>query len=150
MALRVWLLRAKRKLVASTFNYVVIPMHIALVGTLVFISEVVTAFNEKLIEAQAAANSENTATIKPEDIGIPGALTFQSFNTDFIKAMVLAVVLALTAINAFAPRAASGGHAYKMALFGAMTMAASGLILLVIPPVAQGMFSDTLSQPLNQ
>lgn len=150
MALRVWLLRAKRKLVASTFNYVVIPMHIALVGTLVFISEVVTAFNQKLIEAQAAANAENTATIKPEDIGIPGALTFQSFNTDFIKAMVLAVVLALTAINAFAPRAASGGHAYKMALFGAMTMAATGLVLLVIPPVAQGMFSDTLSQPLNQ
>lgn len=150
MALRVWLLRAKRKLVASTFSYVVIPMHIALVGTLVFISEVVAAFNEKLIEAQAAANAENTATIKPEDIGIPGALTFQSFNTDFIRAMVLAMILALTAINAFAPRAASGGHAYKMALFGAMTMAASGLILLVIPPVAQGMFSETLAQPLNQ
>ncbi len=150
MALRVWLLRAKRKLVASTFNYVVIPMHVALIGTLVFISEVVTAFNEKLLDAQSVANAQNAATIKPEDIGIPGALAFQSFNTDFIKAMVLVVILALTAINAFAPRAASGGHAYKTALFGAMTMVASGVLLLVIPPMAQGMFSDTLSQPLNQ
>ncbi len=150
MALRVWLLRAKRKLVSTTFSYVVVPMHIALIGTLVFISEVVTAFNTKLVEAQDVASNRNVSTIKPEDIGIPGALSFQSFDTDFIKNMVLAVILALTAINAFAPRAASGGHINKIALFGAFTMIASGLILLGVPPLAQGMFSDTLSQPLGK
>jgi len=150
MALRVWLLRAKRKLVSSTFNYVVIPMHIALISTLVFISEVVTAFNQKLVEAQAISQTENATTLKPEDIGIPGALAFQSFNTGFVHTMVLVVILALTVINAFAPRAASGGHRFKMALYATLTMAASGLILLVIPPVAQGMFSDTLAQPIGQ
>jgi hypothetical protein len=36
-----------------------------------------------------------------------------------------------------------------MALYGSMTLAASGLILLIVPPVAQGMFSDTLSQPVQ-
>ena len=150
MALRVWLLRAKRKLVASTFNYVVIPMHIALIGTLVFISEVVTAFNTKLVEAQAVSQTQNTASIKPEDIGIPGALAFQSFNTGFVQLMVLVVILCLTAINAFAPRAASGGHRFKIAMYGTLTMAASGAILLLIPPIAQGLFSDTLSAPAGQ
>jgi flagellar protein FlaJ len=149
MALRVWLLRAKRKLVSSTFNYVVIPMHIALIATLVFMSEVVAAFNEKLLEAQAITQSENTTSLRPEDIGIPGALAFQAFDTDFVHMMVMIVVLSLTVINAFAPRAASGGHRFKMALFGAITLVSTGLVLLLVPPVASSMFSDTLAQPLE-
>jgi flagellar protein FlaJ len=147
MAMRVWLLRAKRKLVTSTFTYVVVPMHIALVGTLVFLAEVVVAFNEKLLEAQAITQSENTVTINPEDIGIPGALSFQSFDTGFLKIAILVVVISLTGINAFAARAAGGGHKFRLALFGSMTLIASGLILLVVPPIASGMFSDTLTQP---
>jgi len=149
MALKVSLLRAKRKLVSSTFNYVIIPMHIALVGTLVFISEVVSAFNTKLVEAQSIVGGENATTINPEDIGIPGALAFQNFDTGFIKLMVLTVILMLTAVNAFAPRAAAGGHNFKMALFGAMTLCATGALLLLVPPLAANMFSDTLSQPVS-
>lgn len=150
MAMRVWLLRAKRKLVSSTFNYVMVPMHVALIGTLVFIAEVVSAFNTKLIEAQAASQSENASSINPEEIGIPNALLFQSFNTAFVQAMVLVVILCLTAINAFAPRAASGGHKFKISLFAAMTMVSSGFILLIVPPIAQGMFADTLTPPVGQ
>lgn len=149
MALRVWLLRAKKKLVSSTFNYVVVPMHIALTGTLVFIAEVVTAFNQKLIEAQEVATIENQSTITPEEIGIPGALSFQSFDTGFVTMMVMAVILALTAINGFAPRAAAGGHSFKTAFFCGITMITSGLILLTLPPLAQSMFNDTLSAPVN-
>jgi flagellar protein FlaJ len=147
MALRVWLLRAKRKLVASTFNYVVIPMHIALMGTLVFISEVVSAFNDKLLDAQALSQSENTTSIRPEDIGIPGALAFQSFDTGFLNTIVMVVIVCLTFVNAFACRAAAGGHRFKVTLFLAFTMVCSGLILLVVPPLADSMFSDTLADP---
>lgn len=149
MALRVYLLRAKRKLVSSTFTYVVIPMHIALVGVMVFISEVVTAFNEKLLQAQAFVSGENTTSLNPKDIGIPEALAFQEFDTGFIKLMVLMVILALTLVNAFAPRAASGGHNLKIALFAAATMFTSGVVLLLVPPMAANMFSDTLSEPLQ-
>lgn len=146
MALRVSLLRAKRKLVSSTFTYVVIPMHIALIGTLVFISEVVSAFNTQLVKAQAASAAESPTTINPEEIGIPGALSFQSFDTGFMHLMVMVVVVALTLINGFAPRAAAGGHSYKLAFFGGLTLVLSGLILLIVPPVARSMFSDTLTQ----
>ena len=149
MALRVSLLRAKRQLVSSTFNYVVIPMHIALIGILVFISEVVSAFNTKLVEAQAIVGSENTTSLSPEEIGIPGALGFEEFDTGFIKFMVMVVILVLTAVNAFAPRAAAGGHNFKLAFFGAFTMFATGVVLLTIPPMASSMFSDTLSQPIQ-
>jgi flagellar protein FlaJ len=149
MALKISLLRSKRKLVSSTFNYVVIPMHIALVGTLVFISEVVSAFNTKLVQAQSIVGGENATTLSPEQIGIPSALTFQEFDTGFIKLMVLTVILALTAVNAFAPRAAAGGHNFKMALFGALTLCATGALLLLVPPLASNMFSDTLTQPIS-
>jgi archaellum biogenesis protein FlaJ (TadC family) len=63
--------------------------------------------------------------------------------------MVLAVILALTLVNAFAPRAAAGGHSFKMALFGAFTLCATGAVLLLVPPLANSMFSDALSQPLS-
>jgi len=149
MALRVSLLRAKRKLVSSTFNYVVVPMHIALAGTLVFMTEIVSAFNTKLIQAQAVVGSEHPTSISPEELGIPNALTFQEFDTAFIKFMVLAVILSLTLVNAFAPRAAAGGHNAKMALFGALTLCATGAILLLVPPMANSMFSDTLMQPTS-
>ncbi len=147
MALRVSLLRAKRQLVSSTFNYVVIPMHIALAGTLVFISEVVSAFNTKLVEAQAMVAAENTTTLSPEEMGIPGGLAFQQFDANFVKVMVLTVIIALTAVNAVAPRAAAGGHNFKLALFGALTLCSSGIVLLLIPPMASSMFSETLTQP---
>jgi len=150
MALRVSLLRAKRKLVSSTFTYVVIPMHVALIGTLIFISEVVSAFNTQLVKAQEASAAESTTTIDPEAIGIPGALSFQSFDTAFMSTIVLIVVVALTLINGFAPRAAAGGHGYKLAFFGGVALVLSGIILLIIPPVARGMFSDTLSQTSAQ
>ena len=149
MALRVSLLRAKRKLVSSTFNYVVVPMHIALAGTLVFMTEIVSAFNTKLIQAQAVVGTEQPTSLSPEQIGIPSALTFQEFDTKFITFMVLTVVLSLTLINAFAPRAAAGGHNFKMALFGALTLCATGAILLLVPPMAGRMFSDTLMQPTS-
>ena len=149
MALRVSLLRAKRQLASSTFNYVVIPMHLALTGTLMFISEVVSAFNTQLVQAQVSVSSENTTSLTPEKIGIPGALTFQEFDADFVKFMVLTVIIALTVVNAIAPRAAAGGHTYKLALFGAFTLCASGIVLLLVPPVAGSMFVDTLSQPMH-
>jgi flagellar protein FlaJ len=149
MALRVSLLRAKRKLVSSTFNYVVVPMHIALAGTLVFMTEIVSAFNVKLVQAQAVIGSEQPTTLSPEEIGIPNALAFQEFDTSFITFMVMTVVLSLTVINAFAPRAAAGGHNFKMALFGALTLCATGAVLLLVPPMASSMFSDTLTQPTS-
>jgi flagellar protein FlaJ len=150
MALRVWLLRAKRKLVSTTFTYVVIPMHIALTGTLVFMSEVVSAFNVQLVQAQSALDSEAaTSVTTPEELGLPSALAFQGFDTSFVKLMVLLVVFALTAINAFAPRAASGGHAFKMAMSGSITLIASGVVLMVIPPMAAGLFSDTVAAPAH-
>lgn len=150
MALRVSLLRAKRKLVSSTFNYVIIPMHLALIGTLVFMSEVVTAFNGQLLKAQDSLGTEKTSSsLNPDSLGIPGALTFQSFNTSFVRLMVLVVVIALTLINGFAPRAASGGHGMKLAFFGGITLVLSGIILLVVPPVAHSVFSSTLTdQPV--
>jgi len=58
---------------------------------------------------------------------------------------VLVVVVSLTLINGFAPRAASGGHGMKLAFFAGITMVLSGMILLIVPPLAHGIFSSSLS-----
>jgi hypothetical protein len=55
----------------------------------------------------------------------------------------------MTAVNAFAPRAAAGGHNFKMALFGGLTLCTTGVVLLLVPPMAASMFSDTLTQPMS-
>jgi len=149
MALRVSLLRAKRKLVSSTFNYVVVPMHVALAGTLVFMTEIVSAFNTKLVQAEAVVGSEHTTSISPEELGIPSALSFQEFDAGFMTFMVMAVIMAMTVVNAFAPRAAAGGHSFKMALFGSLMLCTTGAVLLLVPPMANSMFSDTLTQPTS-
>jgi archaellum biogenesis protein FlaJ (TadC family) len=101
------------------------------------------------VQAEAVVGSEHTTSISPEELGIPSALSFQEFDTGFITFMVMAIIMAMTAVNAFAPRAAAGGHNFKMALFGGLTLCTTGIVLLLVPPMAASMFSDTLTQPMS-
>jgi archaellum biogenesis protein FlaJ (TadC family) len=50
-------------------------------------------------------------------------------------------------VNAFAPRAAAGGHSFKMALFGSLMLCTTGAVLILVPPMANSLFSETLTQP---
>ncbi|HEX5367951.1 MAG TPA: hypothetical protein VFY10_00905, partial [Dehalococcoidia bacterium] len=58
-------------------------------------------------------------------------------------------IIMLTVANAFAPYAASGGHKFKLFMFLAMTMLASGIAMLVVPAVVEALFHSVSSTPLT-
>jgi flagellar protein FlaJ len=137
-ALKVTLLRASRKIVSSTFTFIMIPLHVALLGILLFVTEVLVIFGTKMVEVQSQGLSSGVA----DDANVSTTLLFSPPNIAFIRAFVIAVVLVLTATNTFAPYAASGGHVYKLCLYGAIMCFLSGIAMLVIPMIVQALFAS--------
>ena len=142
-ALRIWLLRADRKLVATTFSFVAIPMHAVLMGILMFITEVVQVFGGEISRVQDDSLQGGVAA----EAGVNDALVFQFSSLDFIPVFVATVALMLTTANSFAPYAATGGHRYKLCLYGAIMMIISGVTFLVVPYMVQAVFENISTTP---
>jgi flagellar protein FlaJ len=138
LAMKVSLMRASRKLVSSTFTFIMIPLHVALLGILLFVTEVLVIFGTKLVEVQSQGLSEGIA----QEADVSTTLLFTSPDIAFVKAFVMAVVLVLTAANTFAPYAAGGGHPYKLCLYGAVMCFLSGIAMLIIPAVVHMLFAS--------
>jgi archaellum biogenesis protein FlaJ (TadC family) len=51
----------------------------------------------------------------------------------------------LTVANTFAPYAASGGHIYKLCLYGAVMTFLSGVSMLVVPAIVHAIFASVAS-----
>ena len=128
-------LRQKRQIVSSSFSFLVIPMHTAMTGLLLFILSIVITFDEKLAEVSSgfgggASGSGTTAA------SVPGMDIFQSQDLTLITAMITMVILVLTVANALAPKFAAGGHNLKIAATLGVTCAISGINMVVVPQVA--------------
>jgi archaeal flagellar protein FlaJ len=137
-AMKVSLLRASRKLVSSTFTFIMIPLHVALLSILLFVTEVLVVFGSKMVEVQSQGLDQGVA----QEAGVSTTLLFAAPDMAFIRAFIVAVILILTAANTFAPYAASGGHVYKLCLYGSVMCFLSGLAMLVIPWIVQGLFAS--------
>ena len=142
-ALKIWLLRADRKLVSTTFSFVAVPMHAVLIGILLFITEVVQVFGGEISKVQNDSLEGGVAA----EAGVSDALLFQFGSLDFVPVFVTTVVLLLTASNAFAPYAATGGHPYKLCFYAAIMMAISGVMFIVVPYTVQAVFENISSTP---
>jgi archaeal flagellar protein FlaJ len=137
-AMKVSLLRASRKLVSSTFTFVMVPLHVALLSILLFVSEVLVIFGSKMVEVQNQGLNDSIAN----EAGVSTTLLFTSPDMDFVRAFIVAVILILTASNTFAPYAAAGGHVYKLCLYGAVMCFLSGVAMLLIPAAVQALFAS--------
>ncbi|MEX0762835.1 MAG: hypothetical protein WD208_00655 [Dehalococcoidia bacterium] len=135
---KISILRQKRELVAATFGYLVLPLHAAMTGLLVFIVKVMSLFAESLV--QQAPDPNATGAPIPDLAGVGGFNTFASVNFDFLNLLVAAVIVVFTLANALAPWGASGGHRLRMVLNLGMMMVISGVMLTVIPPIADAIF----------
>jgi flagellar protein FlaJ len=138
-SMKVSLLRQSRKLVSSTFTFVMVPLHGALLAILLFITEVLIIFGSKMVEVQQQGMTDSTIATEAQ---VDTDLMFVSPNVAFVKAFVVAVIMVLTVTNSFAPYAAAGGHTYKLALYGAVMTFLSGVAMLLIPLMVQGLFSS--------
>ena len=137
-------LRATRTLVATTFQYLALPLHVAMVGLLVFILEIMALFSSGIggdFQAleEATADSQLTST----GLGISELFSFGQVNLQLVGFLVTSVVLVLTITNAFAPKAAAGGHNYKLLYNLAANMIITGVLMIAVPRWASSMF-DTI------
>lgn len=147
-ALKIWLLRADRKLVSTTFSFVVVPLHMVLLAILIFITQVVLVFNAQISSIQAG--SMDTSLLN--EAGVQNTMLVQFSAVGFVPVFVSTVALFLTAANSFAPYAATGGHRLKLCLYAAVMMIISAVIMFSVPHVVHALFHNiagtgTLPEP---
>ncbi|HLF76743.1 MAG TPA: hypothetical protein VJB57_04565, partial [Dehalococcoidia bacterium] len=137
-ALKISLMRATRNMIATTFAFVVVPMHAALLGILLFVMEVVRIFGTKISEVQSQSIDSEVV----QQAGVSDAIVFAAPDMQFIGALVGIMIILLTLTNSFAPYAASGGHRYRIFSYAVVMFMISGVAMLVVPAAVQALFSS--------
>ena len=154
-ALTVDQLRAKRKLTASTFTFLTIPMHATMTFILVFVLEIITNFNSKLMEASGDLVGTTTGGFEvPSSLQLPpgvplpgqGELTagldvFGTQGVGLASVVIVVVIGVLTLANALAPKLASGGSNLKILTNLSVMCLVSGAILGIVPVVTSKIFA---------
>lgn len=131
-AMNVALLRAKRRASALPFAFLVIPLHTAMIGLLVFILEIMRSFNQRLLEAVSTLNRASSSMV----IEIPNLPIFQPKDLGPVTYITMAVVLVLVVANSLVPKLALGGHRVLLLTYAPLTCLTAGANLLIIPPLA--------------
>ncbi len=132
------LLRAKRALVASTFGYLVLPLHAAMCGLLIFIINVMALFAQSL--TQAAPESPVSGSRAQEVASVAGYNSFADLNFEFLNLLVTVIIVVFTVGNAVAPWGATGGHRIRGLFILGQMMIIAGLMMTLLPPAARSIF----------
>jgi flagellar protein FlaJ len=138
LAMSLDFLRARRGQVSSSFAMLALAVHAAIVGLLVFVSQVVTVFSE----VAAGVYEEAIADAPERTIDI---FTFGFDNVYILESLTLPCLLVLAATTAFAANAAGGGTRYKMYLYLGLTFGLSGIALVSIPAITKMIFASVSS-----
>lgn len=133
-AMDIALLRDRRNVTSSSFAFLVVPLHGAMVALLVLILEVMKLFNAQLKGLVTQIQSE--AISSGGVLAIPNLPFFQTKDLTLVSYMFQVVIIGLTLINSAAPRFATGGHPIKTVFYGSTMCVLSGIAMLVIPPLA--------------
>ncbi|MBQ11099.1 MAG: hypothetical protein CMJ45_06070 [Planctomyces sp.] len=129
------LMRERRMVTAAPFAFLIIPLHFAMTGLMVFVMEIMNAFNERIGEAAAQMASQSGGS----GLGIAATLpVFKGQDLSLLGNLTLAALFSMTISNALAPKAALGGHPLNAASFGAISCLMTGFNMLIIPPIASG------------
>ncbi len=132
---KVSFLRAKRRLVASSFGWLALIMHAVIVFLLVFVVQIVAGFGKMV---QLAGASDLASGSGPE---LSSLLSFNFENMEFIQWLLVPVVLFLCVINAVTPKIAEGSYIHKVFLYMSVTLFTAGLAWEAGPKLAGTMFN---------
>ena len=142
-ASRIVFLRASRQLVATTFEYLTYPLHIALAMLLVFVAEIMGLFASGITSDIGSMSGSSTVT--SSGLEVTDLFTFGQVNMQMVNGLVTAVLVVLTCANSFAPKAASGGHGYKVLFHLAINMIITGATMIAVPYFAGSIFQSILT-----
>ncbi|MCC6455439.1 MAG: hypothetical protein IT328_10880 [Caldilineaceae bacterium] len=129
---RTIMLRAKRKVTASTFTWLTVIMHGVVAGLMVLVFEIVRNFVLLLQEA--------TANLDPgsADVSQFAMPMFSTPNVEFFRVMVVAMIILFSIINAYAVNVTDGGHKTKIAFYLSLMLMLSGACMIFLPSVVEG------------
>ncbi len=139
------LLRLKRDLISSGFVNLIIPLHLAMVGLLLFITQILAIFSEyisTLFATQLGGVSTTEVFNK-----VPSALQnlnigiFAGVPIELLKQYCLVVILSLTFANILAANIVKGGGKYLYLYYTAIMFALSGVLVLVVPALVKWAFT---------
>ena len=141
-AARIAHLRATRTMVATTFRWLILPLHGAMVGLLLFIPQIMTLFTEMIQESAASLSGNASSSIPNSSVPIGELFAFGNVNLVLIHGLVTFVVLTLTIADAYAPKAADGGSNLKTVYNLSQMMFFTGVLMVVIPIFARSIFQS--------
>lgn len=124
------LLRAKRRTVVETFTWLTLVMHVTVAGLMVFVLEIINNFvalMQQIVNEEQMAQASNSLASPISFIG-PAQL-------QFLDVMTVTMVVLLAVVSALAIVASDGGYKFKLTLYLAALLAASGVCFWVVPPV---------------
>lgn len=128
-------LRAKRRLISSTFGWLAVAMHVTIVFILVFIIEVVAGFSGLITDAGVGDVATGGGS------AADAALSFDFENITFLRTMILPVVIILSVINAVAPKVTDGGYSHTIFVYIGVTLFTTGMNILIAPILAGAIYS---------
>ena len=123
------MLRARRKVIASTFSGLTIVMHAAVSGLMVMILQVIRNFTAVI--ATAAANVQGQDALRTMQMPM---LSFGSPMLSVLGTLTYVMIVVMAIINAFAIVAADGGHVLKGTFYLSILLALSGVGFVLVPP----------------
>lgn len=146
-ASRIAYLREKRMLVATTFGYLLPPLHASIVGLLVFIIHVLGLFSTTLLKSAPAADLGSGAANGAAASAAASMGAFTSLNIDFLNVLVMTVALVLTVGNGWVTTVVSGGHRLRMAYSFSFMCLITGVLMTILPGMANSVFKTVTATP---
>ncbi len=135
------LLRAKRDLVSKGFLNLVVPLHAAMCGVLMFIYRVMFSFSNSVAEMM----KQHLAEMGGAAGGMPPGMSFfnikETIDLSFVANFVTFVILVLTLANAFASKFAAGGSNYRLYFYLSVLFFVSAVVVFAVPIIADKIFT---------
>lgn len=128
-------LRAKRRLISTTFGWLAVAMHVTIVFILLFIIEVVSGFSSLVTGAGVGDVASGGGS------AADASLSFDFENIKFLRTMILPVVIILSFINAIAPKVTDGGYSHTIFMYISITLFTTGLNIIIAPILAGAIYN---------
>jgi archaeal flagellar protein FlaJ len=143
-AMKIVLLRAKRKMISSSFSYTCMLIHGTIVLLLIGIYQVLLNFS-RITQTMGDLSKDSMEALAQ----MP---TFQflqegSSALQLLNMMVISMVIMLTIVNSSAIEIVEGGHKLKFLFYFGMLLLISGLGLILLPDTLKGVFSSISMSP---
>ena len=137
------LLRMKRERISKGFTSLVIPLHVAMVGLLLFIGQILTIFTTIISTLFTQFNVEGgeLGDIMPSGMGGMSLGIFGGVPVELLGQFVIIVIIILTIANILAIVAVKGGPMYLSIYYGIPIFILSGVLMIITPPLVKMAFS---------